>query len=54
VRDGYIKIASEKPERIKLIDASGSVEEIHNKIVSIVMDFIKPELRKVIQVDIDK
>ena len=54
VRDGYIKIASEKPERIKLIDASGSVKEIHNKIVSIVMDFIKPELRKVIQVDIDK
>jgi dTMP kinase len=40
VRDGYLEIAAKEPERIKLIDASGSIEEIHSKIISIVMDFI--------------
>jgi dTMP kinase len=40
VRDGYLKIAAKEPERIKLIDASGSIEEIHSKIISIVMNFI--------------
>ncbi|MEW6213807.1 MAG: dTMP kinase [Nitrospirota bacterium] len=40
VRDGYIKIAAGESERIKLIDASDSIEEIHNKIVSIFTDMI--------------
>lgn len=40
VRDGYLKIATKEPERIKLIGASGSVEEVHRKIISIVEDFI--------------
>ncbi len=40
VRGGYLEIASKKPERIKLIDASKGIGEIHSKIVSIVMDFI--------------
>lgn len=40
VRDGYREIATNDPERIKLIDASKSIEEIHSKIVSIVMEFI--------------
>ena len=41
VRDGYLRIAAKEPERIKLIDASGSIEEIHQKIISIVMDFLE-------------
>lgn len=41
VRDGYYEIAAKEPERIKLIDASESIEEIHNRIVSIAEDFIK-------------
>jgi dTMP kinase len=40
VRAGYHKIAAKEPERIKLIDASGSKEEIHRKIIGIVEDFI--------------
>ncbi|NCO67809.1 MAG: dTMP kinase [Nitrospirae bacterium CG_4_10_14_0_8_um_filter_41_23] len=40
VRSGYLEIVSKEPERIKLIDASEGIEEIHSKIVSIVMDFI--------------
>ncbi|MBI4698041.1 MAG: dTMP kinase [Nitrospirae bacterium] len=33
VRDGYFQIAKESPERIKIIDAGGSVQEVHKKIV---------------------
>jgi dTMP kinase len=40
VRSGYLEIASKEPGRIKLIDASEGIEEIHNKIVNIIMDFI--------------
>ena len=41
VRAGYLQIAAREPERIKLIDSSGSIEEIHQKIISIVMDFVE-------------
>ncbi|HLA00819.1 MAG TPA: dTMP kinase [Thermodesulfovibrionales bacterium] len=41
VRAGYLQIAAREPERIKLIDGSGSIEEIHQKIISIVMDFLE-------------
>jgi dTMP kinase len=40
VRNGYLEIAGKEPERIKLIDASKNIEEIHGEIVSIVMNFI--------------
>lgn len=35
VRKGYLQIAREEPERVKLIDASGSAEEVHKKIIEI-------------------
>lgn len=35
VRRGYLQIAEEEPDRIKVIDASGSAEEINKKIVEI-------------------
>lgn len=41
VRSGYHDLAAKEPERIKLINVSGSVEEIQNKIVKIVADFLK-------------
>jgi len=40
VKGGYLAIAAKEPERIKLIDASRSIEQLHNKIVSVVEDFI--------------
>lgn len=45
VRSGYLEIAAKEPERIKLIDASGGIKEIHSKTVSIVMDFINLKWR---------
>jgi len=41
VRDGYLQIAAREPERIKLIDGSGSIEEIQRKIIDIVTSCIK-------------
>lgn len=35
VREGYLKIAEQEPERIKVIDASKSIEEIHKEVLDI-------------------
>jgi dTMP kinase len=40
VRRGYHNLAVREPERIKLVHASGDIEEIHKKIVEIVRDII--------------
>ena len=36
VRKGYHELAAKEPDRIKLIDASGSIQEIQDKIVSVI------------------
>lgn len=36
VRNSYLGIAEREPERFQIVDASGSIEEIHNEVVSIV------------------
>ena len=35
VREGYLEIAKQEPQRIKVIDASKSIEEIHREVVKI-------------------
>ena len=34
VRNGYLEIAKKEPERIKVIDATKSIEEIHQEVLS--------------------
>lgn len=36
VRNGYHDLAAKEPERIKLINASGDIKEIHSRIISII------------------
>lgn len=36
VRDAYLRIAAAEPERVRVVDASGSVEETHSRVMSIV------------------
>lgn len=40
VRDGYHAIAEKEPERIQVIDASESIEKVHNRTTEIVMKIL--------------
>jgi dTMP kinase len=41
VRESYLGIASREPERFKVIDANGSVEDIHKRVAEMVGSFLK-------------
>jgi dTMP kinase len=41
VRDAYLKIAAAEPERVRVIDASGSVQETHAQVMRIVMPLLE-------------
>jgi dTMP kinase len=41
VRNGYHEIAARERGRIRLIDASGNVEEVQDRIIAVVTDFIR-------------
>jgi dTMP kinase len=41
VRDAYLRIAAAEPERVRIVDASLSVEEIHAHVLDIVVPFIE-------------
>ncbi|MFN2533159.1 MAG: dTMP kinase [Pyrinomonadaceae bacterium] len=41
VRAAYMKIASSEPQRVKLIDTSGTVEETHEQVKQIVLPFLR-------------
>jgi dTMP kinase len=41
VRDAYLKIAAADPDRVRVIDAGGSVQETHSQVMRIVMPFIE-------------
>lgn len=40
VRKGFINIAAKEPERVKLVDCSGKIEEVHRKTADIIGDFL--------------
>ena len=41
VRNAYLEIAKAEPERFQVIDARGAVQETHQKVMDIVMPFLK-------------
>ena len=41
VREAYFGIAEREPERFQVIEASGSVESIHENVVEIVTNILK-------------
>jgi len=41
VRKSYLKIAEKEPKRFRVIDASGSIEEVHAKVAEIVKKFLE-------------
>lgn len=40
VRDGFIRIAAQEPDRVKLIDCSDTIEKVQGKIKGVVEEFI--------------
>lgn len=41
VRNAYLGIADAEPERFKVLDANGSIEDTHAKVTTIITDFLK-------------
>ena len=40
VRQGYLELAKQEPQRIKVLDATKSIEDIHKKVVEIFKNLI--------------
>jgi dTMP kinase len=38
VHEGYLKLAAKYPDRIRRIDAAGTVEEVHEKVLALVLE----------------
>ena len=36
VRNGYLEIAKQEPDRVKIINASDTIENIHNKVLELI------------------
>lgn len=43
LRDGFLDIARREPDRCKLIDASGDIEDVSNRITSVVLPFAEAQ-----------
>ena len=41
VRDAYLKLADAEPERVRIIDASGSIQETQAQVMKLVLPFIE-------------
>jgi dTMP kinase len=44
VRDAYLRIAAAEPERVHIVDASGSVQETQSQVMKLVMPFIESKV----------
>ena len=40
VRSAYLRIADAEPDRFKILDANGSIEETHSKVVEMITNFV--------------
>ena len=41
VRDGYLKIAKKEPDRVKVLDASKSIDEIHQDVIKLINSLLR-------------
>lgn len=41
VRNGYLEIAKQEPERIKVIDSTKSIEDVHNQVLQVIEQILK-------------
>ena len=41
VRNAYLKLAADEPERVRIINASGSITETHDRVIEVVIPFLE-------------
>ncbi|MDT4955864.1 MAG: dTMP kinase [Acidobacteriota bacterium] len=41
VRNAYLKLATDEPDRVRVIDASGSISETHARVLEVVIPFLE-------------
>ncbi|MGB7925901.1 MAG: dTMP kinase [Pyrinomonadaceae bacterium] len=41
VRNAYLLIAETEPDRVRLLDASGSIDETHTRVMNVIMPFLE-------------
>jgi dTMP kinase len=41
VREAYLRIARDEPERVRVVDASASVEETHTRVLEIMLPYLE-------------
>lgn len=41
VRNGYLEISKKEPQRVKVIDSTKSIQEIHKQVINLVSDLLK-------------
>lgn len=41
VRDAYLKLAAQEPDRVRVISACGSINETHDRVLEVVTPFLK-------------
>jgi dTMP kinase len=41
VRDAYLKLAAAEPERVRVVSASGSINETHDRVLEVVIPFLE-------------
>jgi dTMP kinase len=51
VREAYLRIAAAEPERVKIIDTSGAVEETHVQVKDIVVPFLKSRGQQLVAIE---
>jgi dTMP kinase len=45
VRNAYLELAAREPDRVRLINASGSIDETHARVLDVVMPFIEAQVK---------
>lgn len=41
VRNAYLQLAADEPDRVRIIDATGSVNETHERVIEVIMPFLE-------------
>ena len=41
VRNGYLEMAKQEPERLKIVDSTKSIDKVHKRVIEIILPYLK-------------